>query len=163
VLGFVILRSINVYGDPVPWTSQFGPTKTILSFLAVTKYPPSLLFLLMTLGTGILFLAFAERSARGRVASFFITYGRVPFFFYVLQWVTAHSLAIVASWMAGKPVAYLFSNFGIAGPLPPTNGIGFGLPVVYLLWLTGLILLYPLCRWFAAVKARRRDWWLSYL
>ena len=163
VLGFVVLRSINVYGDPVPWTSQFGGIKTILSFLAVTKYPPSLLFLLMTLGAGVLFLAFAERSARGRAAGVFITYGRVPFFFYVLQWAVAHCLAIAASWAAGKSTAYLFSNFGFAGPLPPTNGIGFGLPVVYLLWLTGLVLLYPLCRWFAAVKARRRDWWLSYL
>ena len=163
VLGFVVLRSTNVYGDPVPWTSQFGGIKTILSFLAVTKYPPSLLFLLMTLGAGILFLAFAERSARGRVARVIITCGRVPFFFYVLQWPVAHGLAIAASWMAGKPTAYLFSNFGFAAPLPPTNGIGFGLPVVYLLWLTGLVLLYPPCRWFAAVKARRRDWWLSYL
>jgi uncharacterized membrane protein len=163
MLGFIVLRSINVYGDPVPWTSQFGATKTILSFLAVTKYPPSLLFLLMTLGAGILFLAFAERPARGRFANVLITFGRVPFFFYLLQWVAAHSLAIAASWMAGKPVAYLFSNFGFAGPLPPTNGIGFGLPVVYLVWLTGLVLLYPLCRWFAEVKARRRDWWLSYL
>ena len=163
VLGFIIVRSINVYGDPVPWTSQFGATKTILSFLAVTKYPPSLLFLMMTLGAGILFLAFAERPARGRFANVLITFGRVPFFFYLLQWVTAHSLAIAASWVAGKPVAYLFSNFGFAGPLPPTDGIGFGLPVVYLVWLTGLVLLYPLCRWFAGVKARRRDWWLSYL
>ena len=163
VLGFIVLRSLNVYGDPVPWTSQFGRTKTILSFLAVTKYPPSLLFLLMTLGSGILFLAFAERPARGRLASVLITFGRVPFFFYLLQWPIAHSLAIVASWIAGRPTAYLFSNFGFAGPPPPTEGIGFGLPVVYLVWLTGLIILYPLCRWYAAVKARRRDWWLSYL
>jgi uncharacterized membrane protein len=163
VLGFIVLRSINVYGDPVPWTSQFGATKTILSFLAVTKYPPSLLFLLMTLGPGILFLAFAERPSRGRLANAFITFGRVPFFFYLLQWLVAHSLAIAASWVAGKPTAYLFSNFGFAGPLPPTDGIGFGLPMVYLLWLTGLVVLYPLCRWFAKVKATRRDWWLSYV
>jgi uncharacterized membrane protein len=163
VLGFIILRALNVYGDPVPWTTRFGGTKTILSFLALRKYPPSLLFLLMTLGPGILFLAFAERRARGGLARIFITYGRVPFFFYVLQWLTAHCLAIAASWLAGKPVAHLFSNFGLAGPLPPTDGIGFGLPMVYFLWLLGLVLLYPLCRWFADVKARRRDWWLSYL
>jgi len=163
LLGFIILRSINVYGDPARWTSQFGATKTILSFLAVTKYPPSLLFLLMTLGAGILFLAFAERPTRGRFANVLITFGRVPFFFYLLQWVAAHSLAIAASWLAGKPTAYLFSNFGFAGPPPPTDGIGFSLGVVYLVWLAGLIVLYPLCRWFADIKARRRDWWLSYL
>jgi uncharacterized membrane protein len=163
ILGFIILRAINLYGDPARWTSQFGGTKTILSFLAVTKYPPSLLFLLMTLGAGILFLAFAERPARGPLATVLITFGRVPFFFYVLQWPMAHSLAIGASWIAGRPVAYLFSNFGFGGPPPPTAGIGFGLPVVYLVWLTGLVLLYPLCRWFADVKGRRRDWWLSYL
>lgn len=163
VLGFIILRSITVYGDPVPWTSQFGGMKTILSFLAVTKYPPSLLFLLMTLGAGIVFLAFADRPSRGRFANTLITFGRVPFFFYLLQWPIAHSLAIAAAWIAGKPTAYLFSNFGFGGRLPPTDGIGFGLPVVYLLWLTGLVVLYPLCRWFAHVKATRRDWWLSYL
>ena len=163
VLCFVILRAINVYGDPVPWTTRFGGTKTILSFLALRKYPPSLLYLLMTLGPGILFLAFAERHARGRLAHVLITYGRVPFFFYLLQWVMAHSLALAASWLAGKPTAYLFSNFGLAGPLPPADGIGFGLPMVYFVWLLGLVLLYPLCRWFAEVKASRRDWWLSYL
>ena len=163
VLGFIILRSLNVYGDPAPWTSQFGGTKTVLSFLAVTKYPPSLLFLLMTLGSGILFLACSEQPSRGPLASALITFGRVPFFFYLLQWPIAHSLAIAASWIAGKPTAYLFSNFGFGGPPPPTDGIGFGLPVVYLLWLTGLVVLYPLCRWYGGVKARRRDWWLSYL
>ena len=163
ILCFIILRTINDYGDPVPWTAQFGGTKTILSFLALRKYPPSLLYLLMTLGPGILFLAFAERDTRGRLARVLITYGRVPFFFYLLQWVMAHSLALAAAWLAGKPTAYLFSNFGLAGPLPPADGIGFGLPMVYFVWLLGLVLLYPLCRWFADVKARRRDWWLSYL
>ena len=163
ILCFIILRTINDYGDPVPWTTQFGGTKTILSFLALRKYPPSLLYLLMTLGPGILFLAFAERDRRGRLARVLITYGRVPFFFYLLQWVVAHSLALAAAWLAGKPTAYLFSNFGLAGPLPPADGIGFGLPMVYFVWLLGLVLLYPLCRWFADVKARRRDWWLSYL
>lgn len=163
VPGFIVVRAINLYGDPVPWTTRFGATKTVLSFLAVTKYPPSLLFLLMTLGAGILFLAFAERPTRGRFSNALITFGRVPFFFYILQWATAHCLAIAAAWVAGKPTAYLFSNFGFGGPLPPTTGIGFGLPVVYLLWLTGLVALYPLCRWFAQVKATRRSWWLSYL
>jgi uncharacterized membrane protein len=161
VLGFVIIRLINVYGDPVPWTTQFGGGKAILSFLALTKYPPSLLYLMMTIGPGILFLAFAERHTSGALARLFITFGRVPLFFYVLQWGMTHVLAIAASWIGGKPVAYLFSNVGFTGPVP-TN-VGFGLPVVYALWILGAILLYPLCVWFAGVKARRRDWWLSYV
>jgi uncharacterized membrane protein len=161
VLGFVIVRLINVYGDPAPWTTQFGGAKAILSFLALTKYPPSLLYLMMTIGPGILFLAFAERHSSSVLARVFITFGRVPLFFYLLQWVMAHVLAIAATWIAGKPTGYLFSNVGFAGPVP-TN-VGFGLPLVYALWILGVILLYPLCAWFAGVKARRRDWWLSYV
>jgi len=161
VLGFVIIRLINVYGDPVPWTMRFGAAKAALSFLAVTKYPPSLLYLMMTISPGILFLAFAERHTSGAVARVFITFGRVPLFFYILQWLAAHLLAITAATATARPVAYLFSNFGFGAP-PPAN-VGFGLPVVYALWLLGVILLYPLCAWFAGVKARRRDWWLSYV
>jgi uncharacterized membrane protein len=161
VVGFVVIRLMNVYGDPSPWTMKFGTVKAALSFLAVTKYPPSLLYLMMTIGPGILFLAFAEGRTSSAVARVFITYGRVPLFFYILQWVASHVLAIAATFVAGKPVAYLFSNFGFGGP-PPAN-IGFGLPIVYALWILGAILLYPLCVWFAGVKARRRDWWLSYL
>jgi uncharacterized membrane protein len=161
VLGFLLIRLINVFGDPSPWTMKFGTAKAALSFLALTKYPPSLLYLMMTIGPGILFLAFAERHTSSAVARVFITFGRVPMFFYILQWIASHVLAIVATLMAGKPVAYLFSNFGFGGP-PPAN-VGFGLPVVYALWILGVILLYPLCVWFAGVKARRRDWWLSYV
>ena len=158
---FIVLRAINVYGDPSRWAVQDTPTKTFLSFLATSKYPPSLLFLLMTIGPAMLFLAYADRERTGPVRSFFITYGRVPLFFYVLQWIVAHTLAIVASVIAGKPTAYLFSNIIIAPPAEP--GSGFGLVTVYALWILGVALLYPLCRWYAGVKARRRDWWLSYL
>ena len=160
-VGFVILRAINVYGDPAPWSHQPTATKTVLSFLATSKYPPSLLFLMMTLGPAFLFLAWADGREQGRIAQFFITYGRVPLFFYLLQWITAHTLALVASLIAGKPTDYLFSNLAFAPP--PPAGTGFGLGVVYLLWVLGVLLLYPLCRWYAGVKARRHDWWLSYL
>jgi uncharacterized membrane protein len=159
--GFIVLRAINIYGDPSPWTPQDTPVKTVLSFLAVSKYPPSLLFLLMTLGPAMLFLAWADGKPLSRWRAFFITYGRVPFFFYILQWLTAHTLAIVASVIAGKPTVYLFSNLFLSPPPPP--GTGFGLATVYALWILGVLLLYPLCRWYAGVKARRRDWWLSYL
>ena len=103
------------------------------------------------------FLSAAEMESVARVL---VTFGRVPLFFYVLQWLTAHVLAVAAEWIAGKPVAYLFNLF--VGP-PPPAGTGFGLATVYALWILGAILLYPLCVWFAGVKARRRDWWLSYV
>lgn len=159
--GFIVLRAVNVYGDPSPWAQQNTPMKTVLSFLAVTKYPPSLLFLLMTLGPALLFLAWADEKPANGWRGFFITYGRVPLFFYLLQWIVAHAVAIAASVIAGKPTDHLFSNLVVSPPAQ--RGAGFGLPVVYALWILGVLLLYPLCRWYAGVKERRRDWFLSYL
>jgi uncharacterized membrane protein len=159
--GFIVLRAINFYGDPAPWSAQTGAVRTVLSFLAVSKYPPSLLFLMMTLGPAMLFLAWFEGRNPGRLGQIFITYGRVPLFFYVLQWITTHTLALVAGRIAGKPTDYLFANL-VFGP-PPAPGSGFDLGMVYALWILGVVLLYPLCRWYARVKARRHDWWLSYL
>ena len=159
---FIIIRATNLYGDPSPWSQQKNVIFTVLSFINTTKYPPSLLFLLMTLGPAILFLALFEgRSERGRIQEFFITFGRVPLFFYVLQWFTAHLLSILLHAAFGKPVSWLWkSPIDFFGPTP---GVGFNLGVVYLSWITGIALLYPLCKWFAAVKQRRRNWWLSYL
>jgi hypothetical protein len=160
-VAFIVLRAINVYGDPARWAVQDTPMKTFLSFLATSKYPPSLLFLLMTIGPSLLFLAWADGKAADGWRGYLVTYGRVPLFFYVLQWIVAHTLAIAASAIAGKPYDHLFSNIVIAPPAKP--GAGFGLVTVYALWILGVLLLYPLCRWFANVKATRRDWWLSYL
>ncbi|MFL5501958.1 MAG: DUF1624 domain-containing protein [Gemmatimonadaceae bacterium] len=160
-VAFVVLRAVNVYGDPSRWSARDTAAKTVLSFLATSKYPPSLLFLLMTIGPALLFLAWADGKTPGSVSRFFITFGRVPLFFYLLQWITAHSLALLASVIAGKPTDYFFSNLAVSPPPPP--GTGFGLVTVYALWILGVLLLYPLCRWYAGIKARRRDWWLSYL
>jgi uncharacterized membrane protein len=160
-LGFVVVRAINMYGDPVRWSAQATTMKTVFSFLALSKYPPSLLYLMMTLGPALMFLGWSERHTQNRFAKILITYGKVPLFFYVLQWIVAHGFAILASQLAGKSTDYLFGNLFLSPP--PPAGYGFGMAVVYALWLLGLILLYPLCRWFADVKARRRDWWLSYL
>ena len=159
---FIIIRAINLYGDPTPWSQQKNFIFTALSFINTAKYPPSLLFLLMTLGPAILFLALFEgRSERGRIQEFFITFGRVPLFFYVLQWFTAHLLSILLHAAFGKPVSWLWkSPVDFFGPVP---GVGFNLGVVYLSWIIGIVLLYPLCKWFAGVKQRRRNWWLSYL
>jgi uncharacterized membrane protein len=160
-IGFILLRAVNVYGDPVHWSSQGTTMKTVFSFLALSKYPPSLLYLMMTLGPALMFLAWSERHTQSRLAKVLVTYGKVPLFFYVLQWIVAHGFAILASRLAGKSTDYLFGNLFLSPP--PPAGYGFGMPIVYAMWILGLILLYPLCRWFAGVKARRRDWWLSYI
>jgi len=159
---FIVIRATNLYGDPREWSQQTNVIFTVLSFVNTTKYPPSLLFLLMTLGPAILALAlFEARTSGGAIRDFFVTFGRVPLFFYLLQWFTAHIISIVLHLAFGKPASWLWQspiNFG-----RPQPGIGFNLAVVYLAWIAGVLLLYPLCRWFAGVKQRRRDWWLSYL
>lgn len=168
---FILLRAVNVYGDASHWAKQKSFVFTVMSFVNTTKYPPSLLFLLMTLGPAILFLwcfdsttvlARAQVSLFARLRNAFVTFGRVPLFFYILQWYTSHSMAIVVGLIAGQPVAFQWASpidkFG-----SPPSGVGFRLWVVYICWIAGVLLLYPLCKWFAGVKARRRDWWLSYL
>ncbi|MBA2704517.1 MAG: DUF1624 domain-containing protein [Blastocatellia bacterium] len=169
-LFFIVLRAINHYGDPSHWSEQSTPSFTFISFLNVTKYPPSLLYLLMTLGPAMLALALFESNKLGasrshsfwnRIRTFFITFGRVPLFFYLLQWPTSHFMSLIVHLIAGKPVRWMFgSEIDFNGPPP---GAGFNLAVVYACWIAGVLLLYPLCKWFAGVKARRRDWWLSYL
>lgn len=166
---FFILRAINIYGDPSRWAKQSTVSFTIISFFNVTKYPASLLFILMTLGPAFWALAWFEKSkaatdqkeGHSKLRNFFITFGRVPLFFYLLQWPMAHLTSLVAHLIAGKPIRWMFgTQIQTAGPPPEA---GFGLPVVYICWIIGIILLYPLCKWFAEVKQRRKDWWLSYL
>jgi uncharacterized membrane protein len=162
---FIVLRAINVYGDPSKWSSQKNALFTLLSFLNTTKYPPSLLFLLMTLGPAVLALACFEmnKTFAGGLRKALVTFGRVPLFFYFLQWYTAHGIAVVLGLIAGQNVAYLFESPIDKFSHPPPTGVGFPLWVVYVCWIAGVLLLYPLCKFFAGVKARRRDWWLSYL
>jgi uncharacterized membrane protein len=160
--GFVLLRGLNVYGDPSRWGTQKNAISTVLSFLNVSKYPPSLLFLLLTLGVAILALPWFERIEKGRLSLIFITFGRVPLFFYIGQWIVVHVLATSAAYLAGQPIGWLFATI-LNRPSPNPGNLGFSLWVVYVFWFLGLLLLYPLCRWFAELKRRRRDWWLSYL
>lgn len=161
-LGFVVLRGLNIYGDPSRWSVQENGWFTVLSFLNVSKYPPSLLFLLMTLGPAMLVLSWVEREREGPLSRILITFGRVPLIFYVGQWLTAHGLAVIVGYLAGQPTGWLFVG-PMDQPRPNPGNLGFSLWVVYVFWLAGLLLLYPLCRWFAELKRRRRDWWLSYL
>jgi uncharacterized membrane protein len=158
---FIILRAINEYGDQSAWSQQKNIIYTTLSFLNTSKYPPSLLFLLMTLGPSILALAlFEAKESGGKIREFFVTFGRVPLFFYLLQWFTAHTISILLHLAFGKPVGWLFQ---MPGESPAPAEAGFNLAVVYAAWIIGVLILYPLCKWFAGVKARRKDWWLSYL
>ncbi len=169
---FIVIRAVNIYGDPGRWSKQKNTLFTVLSFVNTTKYPPSLLFLLMTLGPAILVLWWfdsstvvsgARASLLARLRNAFVTFGRVPLFFYILQWYTAHLIAIIVGLIAGQPIAYQWASPVTKFESPPPAGVGFRLWVVYLCWIAGVLLLYPLCKWFAGVKARRRDWWLSYL
>lgn len=159
IVFFIFLRLMNVYGNPAQWSHQSTFFRTILSFINTTKYPPSLLFLLMTLGPALIVLAWREGRTDGFVGQALVTFGRVPMFFYLLQWPAARCLAILFSFAAGKPWRFLVAP---ADGYPPPNS-GFSLLGLYSAWLLGLIIFFPICRWFANLKSRRTDWWLSYL
>ena len=156
-LFFVVLRWTNLYGDPRPWVPQKSALLTVMAFLNCEKYPPSLLYLLMTLGPSIALLAFLERRP-GPVGSRVVIYGRVPFFYYVLHIPLVHAMALGVYLARYGPAVF---SYGPANP--PPDGFGFGLPAVYAAWLLAVAILYFPCRWFADLKARRRDVWLSYV
>ena len=155
---FVGLRALNVYGDPAAWQPSPTWSASVLSFINCEKYPPSLLYLGMTLGPGLVGLALVEH-ARGRLAHWLITFGRVPFLYYIAHIYLIHLVAVAAAVFTGADVLWLFQNPLASKP----DDYGASLPVVYVLWLGIVLALYPLCRWFAALKQRRKDWWLSYL
>ena len=155
---FVVLRSIGVYGDPNPWMMQPGGlTATVLDFLNVSKYPPSLLFVLMTLGPAAVLAAFADR-VPAPVRNVLVTYGRAPFAFYIAHFYVIHTLAVALGVAQGFRASQMMTLM-VFYP----KGYGLQLPLVYVVWLLIVASLYPLCRWVASVKARRTDWWLSYL
>ncbi len=156
---FVMLRATNFYGDPSPWGVQADPLFTIMSFVRCTKYPPSLLYLLMTLGPALIALASLD-SASGLIWRRLRDFGRVPLFYYLLHLPLLHAIAVMLSIAKYGSAAWLYQDLmGIRGsnhPLP--LGYGYGLPVVYAAWLSVIALLYPLCRWFAEVKKTRHEW-----
>ncbi len=160
--GFCLLRAWGVYGDPNPWQQQpAGTVATVFDFLNMTKYPPSLLFLMMTLGPAAMLCAVADRISGGipgMVKDALITFGRAPFAFYVAHLYLLH----LASVLLGVFQGFSLDQMMTSSRFYP-RGFGVGLPAVYLVWAFAVALLYPLCRWVAAVKARRRDWWLSYV
>jgi len=160
-VAFVILRACGVYCEPRPWATQATPLITVLSFVNCTKQPPSLLFVLMTLGPAIAALAMIDRVGNhGPVGRALMTLGRVPLFFFLLQWYVIHWLAVLVGLLRGLPVAWLFSAAALG---PPPEAWALNLPWIYAASAVVLVVLYVPCRWFAGVKARDRGGWLSYL
>lgn len=160
---FIILRFVNWYGDPVQWSTQKNAAFTLLSFLNVEKYPPSLLYLLVTLGPALIFLALTEKPINNKWMSKIIIFGRVPMFYYLAHILLIHILAIVSALVAGYPGMIVLSES--VNNTPALRGFGFSLAAVYEIWIGLVILLYPLCRWFERYKRnyQSRYWWLSYL
>ncbi len=159
---FLLLRTFNVYGNPTDWAPQPTLVQSAMAFMDVQKYPPSLAYVLVTLVPALLALAALDgRTIAGGLSGAVVTFGRVPFFFYVLQWFTAHASGIIVTALLGKPIDGYFLHLLDYFRQPPD----FGGPLwtVYVCWLISLLVMYPLCRWFAGVKARHRAWWLSYL
>jgi uncharacterized membrane protein len=170
---FFLLRFFMIYGDPTfatgpeaiqrDWREQTTLGAQIMVFLDVQKYPPSLQFTLVTLGLIFTLWPLLSR-LRGPVASVLNTFGAVPFFFYLLHVYLVHALAIAANALVGQPIEGYFSYMINVFTAPEKlEGVGFTLPWIYVAWIVVLALLYPLCRYWQGLKARRRDWWLSYL
>ena len=160
---FLILRAINVYGDPRPWTPQDSGVYTVLSFINTNKYPPSLLFLLMTLGPALLLLWGLDRGTP-RLLRPALIFGRVPLFYYLTHILLLHLIAVGLSWFRFGEVAWMFQSPTVDRfPITQPPGWPLNLPLVYLIWALVVICLYPICRWFAGLRQRRNEAWLSYL
>jgi uncharacterized membrane protein len=159
---FLILRFTDLYGDPSPWHPYDRISADVISFLNPEKYPPSLLYLLMTLGGIIIFLANTE-GLKGGMVNFISTFGRVPFFYYVLHLYCIHLFALIFAEVSGFGWQHLLLPNWIAF-VPGMRGYGFSLWVVYFVWISIVILLYPLCKMFDRYKQNHKEkWWLSYL
>ena len=159
---FIALRGLNLYGEPHHWQIQTSPVFSLMSFLNTTKYPPSLHFLLMTMGPALIFLAAVE-SAGYRLAKPVIVFGKVPFFFYIVHLYLIHALAMLMLIYKGRDWSeYILSARGIAsGSL---INFGLRLEAVYLVWILVILLLYPICIWYQRYKdGNSSKWWLRYL
>lgn len=162
-VAFVLLRFANVYGDPARWSEQSSPLWTMMSYLNTSKYPPSLLFLLMTLGPVLLLLRLFDGSVPAALRPALII-GKVPLFFYVLHFFLIHLLAVAASFLRYGRVDEMFRSPDLAHfPFSAPPGWGASLPVIYAVWVGVLLIMFALCRWYAGVKSRSSAWWLGYL
>jgi len=156
---FIVLRWINGYGDPRPWTSQKDGLYTFLSFMNVQKYPPSLMFTCATLGPAVIALALLE-GLKNRVTAFFTVFGRVPFFYYVVHFYMIHLITVVVFFVQGFGVKDIISTTPFLFR-PPT--LGYSIGGVYLFWAVLILVLYPICKWYNEYKSVHAQWWLSYV
>lgn len=161
IVCFLFLRFYNLYGNPTPWKDYGLLSKNLISFLNPAKYPPSLHYLLMTLGVAFLFLANSEK-LKGKWVDFFSTFGRVPFFYYIIHLYLIHILALLLAVFTG----YGWQVMILEDWVTETNALkGFGFPLwlVYVVWLMVVLILYPFCKKFDIYKQSNKDkWWLSY-
>jgi uncharacterized membrane protein len=166
VIAFLVLRALNRYGDPLPWSVQKSAVFTALSFLNCTKYPASLDFLLMTLGPALLALAYLDRHP-SKITNPLVTFGRVPMFYFILHFYFIHGLVVLMAWIryGRSALSFIFNpppSMGTARQLFPAD-FGYSLWFTYVVWIIVVLCLYPLCRWYANIKARHPSLWLSYL
>jgi uncharacterized membrane protein len=162
IILFVALRYTNWYGDAAVWTHQSTASFTLLSFLNVSKYPPSLLYLLVTLGPAMIFLSFAEKS-NGWLSRQIQVIGRVPMFYYLVHIYLIHFAAMAAAQLSA---GHSWSDMLLVNWVsfdPKLQGYGFNLATTYLVWFALIVVLYFLCRWYDQYKRTHKHWWLSYL
>ena len=157
---FIFLRVTNLYGNPEDRAVYNTPLKNILSFLNTSKYPPSLQYLCMTLGPALILLAMLE-TVKGKLSSVISVYGKVPFFYYVLHFYLLHLLLVIIFFISGYHTSEIVDQRLPFLFRPMT--FGFGLPIVYLIWMSVVAVLYRPCRWFSKYKATHAMWWLKYL
>ncbi len=162
ILFFVVLRFTNVYGDPIKWSIQKDAIYTFLSFINVNKYPPSLLYLCITLGPALILLAFIE-NIKNKFTDAMVVFGRTAFFYYILHLYVIHLLTTILFFVRGH--SFEDSNSPNHHPfLFVVAGEGYGLPVVYLIWIIVVVALYPLCKRYDQYKINHKEkWWLSYV
>ncbi|TDO24482.1 DUF1624 domain-containing protein [Pedobacter duraquae] len=157
---FLLLRTFNIYGDPAPWKIQSTTALSVISFFNVSKYPPSLMYLCMTIGPGLIFLSAVEK-VENAFTRMLALYGSVPFFYYVLHFYLLRVLNIVLFFIQGYGVSDIVTKDSIMLFRPEQFGVN--LSGVYLIWLLVIGILYFPCRWFSKYKKSHQQWWLSYL
>ena len=160
MLLFIIIRFLNIYGDSFHWTTQKNNLYTFLSFVNVTKYPPSLLFCLLTLGVMFLIFSFIE-GMKNKFTDIAIVYGKVPLFYFVIHWFIIHPLMFAMVFIHGFKSSDLVFGFNFGRP---KSGSGVNLLVIYLLWIFIVAMLYPICKWYGNYKeGHKENKWHSYL
>ncbi|KQR67257.1 DUF1624 domain-containing protein [Pedobacter sp. Leaf176] len=158
LLVFVALRLLRIYGDPAPWKEYHDFSKNLLSFLNVSKYPPSLAYTSLTLGFALLFLAIAK-NAKNKLSTILSVYGRVPFFYYVIHFYLLHIILIALFFLEGNTTKEIIQIPFLFRPVK----FGYDLWLVYGIWISVIASLYYPCKWFNKYKATHNNWWLSYL